>query len=65
LNLMGAVGRDGEDFLFHPNQEDRFPVCMPDQHLAIGQALSGNALAKIRFSQFDLILTQASSAGEE
>jgi hypothetical protein len=33
--------------------------------LAIGQALSGNALAKIRFSQFDLILTQASSAGEE
>jgi hypothetical protein len=62
---MSAVGRDGEDFLSHPNQEDRFPMCVPDQHLAIGQALNGNALAKIRSSQFGIILTQASSPGEE
>ena len=44
--VVGAVRRDGEDLLSHPHQENRLPVSMPDQHLAIGQALERNALGQ-------------------
>ena len=38
---------------------------VPNQHLAISQALSRNALGEIRSSQFGLAFTQLSSPGEE
>ena len=40
-------------------------VCMPDQHLAIGQTFKGNTLGKVRPRQFGLAFGQLSSPEEE
>lgn len=63
--VVGAVGRDGEDLLSHTGQENSFPVSVPNQHLAIGQAFRGNTLGKIRSGQLGLLLAQTISPGEE
>jgi len=62
--VMGAMRRHGEDFLFYPHRQNSFPLCVPNQHLTICQAFSGNALRKIRSDQFGLLLAQPSSPGK-